>query len=464
MTLVPRSEPHPRAVAEAVLAKGRRLLLHPARVVPAAYLLGWLVGTVLLWLPWSSKTGSSTLWEASFTAMSALCITGLAVVDTASHWSQEGKIVILGLIQVGGFGIMTLTSMIVFTVTGKANPSIARIAQAETRSSLKGIRMLPLRILGMSVAIELVVAAVLAGRLLYRGEPLSTALSHGVFHSVSAYNNAGFALYPDSLVGFNADPWVMVPICLAVVLGGLGFPVWIEIFDRLRGRVTGHLLSVHLRLTLSAYAILLALGFVAVALFEWSNPDTLGGQPLSGKILGALGGTVFPRTAGFNSIDYGLATGPTLFVTEGLMMIGGGTAGTAGGLKVTTAAVLLLTVFAEVLGEQTTVVGGRRVSDACVRRSLSVAVLGATAIFIGVLVMSAVEPFPPDVLVFEAVSAFGTVGLSTGITAHASPLTWGVLMVLMYLGRVGPVSAVAALATHVRLRRFSFPPEDPLVG
>lgn len=461
---MPSPQPRLRRQVLAILSKGRGLLLHPARIVPAAYLAGWLLGTLLLWLPWATKDGQTSWWEASFTAMSALCITGLAVVDTASHWSHAGQAVILLLIQVGGFGIMTLTSMIVFTVTGRASSVLARIAQTETRTSLKGIRRLPLRILTLSLVCESVVALLLTLRFLALGYPLHRAVYHGLFHAVSAFNNAGFALYPDNLVGFNADPWVMVPVCTAVVLGGLGFPVWNELLDRLRGTAPRRLWSVHLRLTVGASLLLLAAGFLAVLALEWSNPATLGSQRLSGKLLGALGGTVFPRTAGFNSIDYDHVTGSTLLVTNALMVIGGGTAGTAGGLKVTTVAVLLLTVLTEVSGEQVTVVGGRRVSEACIRQSLSVAVLGVAVVFGGVLAMASLESLPTEALSFEAISAFGTVGLSTGITPRISHGSWGVLMVLMFLGRVGPVSAAAALAMRARLRRFAYPPQDPLVG
>ncbi|WP_196716614.1 TrkH family potassium uptake protein [Actinomyces trachealis] len=453
-----------KVVGEAVAAAGHTLMLHPARVVPTAYLIGWILGTVLLRLPWCATNQDTTWWQAAFTSMSALCITGLAVVDTASHWSHLGQAVILLLIQVGGFGIMTLTSMVVFTVTRRVSPTVARIAKEETRSGLKDFRRLPARILFFSLACEGILALALTLRFMRRGMPSETATYHGVFHSISAFNNAGFALYPDNLVGFNQDPWIMVPIGMAIVVGGIGFPVWIELTDRWRGHVRRRLLSVHLRMTLWAYAALLLAGFLAVCLFEWSNPYTLGDQPLSGKLLGAFGGTVFPRTAGFNSIDYGEVTAPTLLVTDVLMMIGGGTAGTAGGLKVTTVAVLLLTVFAEIRGEEVTIVGGRRLSNECVRSALAVAVLGTTVVFTAVLVMAAHEPFALDHLVFEAISAFGTVGLSTGLTARVSHLSWGVLMVLMYLGRVGPVSAAAALAMRARLRRFEYPPEDPLVG
>lgn len=464
MACVPRQtsrSPHLRPWAGAA---ARRLLLHPARITPAAYLLGWVLGTLLLHLPWCSTTGNTTWWQAAFTAMSALCITGLATVDTATHWSTAGQLVILGLIQVGGLGIMTLASMVVFSLTGRVSPLAARVAQAETRSGLREIGRLPLRILGFSLACQGLVALVLALRFWMLDRGAAEAVYHGVFHAVSAFNNAGFALFSDNLVRFNADPWVMLPVCASVIVGGLGFPVWTEVYERLRGRSVGRIWSVHLRLTVGTTAVLLIGGFLCVALFEWNNPMTLGSQGLGGKLLGALGGTVFPRTAGFNSIDYGHVSGATLLVTDGLMLVGGGSAGTAGGLKVTTAAVLVVTVVAEVTGESTTVVGGRRISVPGIRQALAVSVLGALVVFLGLLVMTTAEPHSPDQLTFEAISAFGTAGLSTGITPVLSHTSWGVLIVLMFLGRVGPVSAAAALALHGQPRHFRYPEEDPLVG
>lgn len=442
-----------------------RWLSHPGRVAPVAYLFGWVVGTLVLMSPAATESGeSSGFWVAAFTAMSALCITGLAVVDTPSHWSTFGELTIMTLIQVGGLGIMTLTSLIIFSVTRRASLAQLHIAQSETRArTRRGLRSIPARILMLSLAFELVFAVVLTLRFRSYLPDWGAAAYHGMFHAVSAFNNAGFALYPDNLVRFNADPFVMVPICLAIVLGGLGFPVYLEVVERVRGHLPPFW-SVHLRLTLYGTVILLVLGFATFAAFEWTNPATLGGQGPMGKFLGALGGSVFPRTAGFNSVDYALVTDETLAVNFGLMMIGGGSGGTAGGLKVTTVAVLLLAVITEVRGHEKTVVGSRKISSSVSRQALAVVVLGTAAVFVGILAISAVSDAPLREDTFEAISAFGTVGLSMNLTPTLPPAAWGVLMGLMYLGRVGPVSVAAALAMTARHRHYELPREDPLVG
>ncbi len=442
-----------------------RWISHPGRVAPAAYLAGWVVGTALLMLPAASRDGRGTgIWEASFTAMSALCITGLAVVDTASHWSTFGQVTILMLIQIGGLGIMTLTSLILFSAARNLTVAHVLIAQVETRArSFLGIRTIPARIVTMALVSQAVIAIILTLRFRAYEEGWGAAAYDGVFHAISAYNNAGFALFPDNLIRFNADPWIMLPICLAVVAGGLGYPVYFEIGVRLRQRGR-RFWSVHLRLTLIGTGILLVVGFVTFAVFEWGNPATLGPQPWAGKILGAIGGAVFPRTAGFNSVDYGLVADETIAINFGLMMIGGGSGGTAGGLKVTTVAVLILAVITEVRGEEKTVFSNRKVSSAASRQALAVTALGTAAVFTGLLVISAVSDAPLREDTFEAISAFGTVGLSMNLTPALPHAAWGVLMLLMFLGRVGPVSVAAALAMSTRHRRFELPREDPLVG
>lgn len=442
-----------------------RWALHPGRVAPLAYLVGWAVGTVLLMAPAAAEDGRVTgWWEAAFTAMSALCITGLAVVDTPTHWSTFGELVILGLIQVGGLGIMLLTSLIVFSVSRRVSLVQARIAANETRvRSFHGLRGIPARIVWFTLSIEAVVAVLLTVGFRPYLPDWPTAAYHGIFHAVSAFCNAGFALHSTNLMAFNADPWIMLPVCAAIVAGGLGFPVYLELLDRrARGRL--HIWSVHLRITAIGTALLLLVGLATFVFYEWNNPGTLGPQPLAGKILGSVGGAVFPRTAGFNSVDYALVTDETIAINFGLMMIGGGSGGTAGGLKITTVAVLLLAVLTEVLGEEKTVFRNRKISSAASRQALAVTVLATAAVFTGLLIISTVSDAPLREDTFEAISAFGTVGLSMNLTPTLPHAAWAVLMFLMFLGRVGPVSVAAALAVSVRHRHYELPREDPLVG
>lgn len=463
---------------------------HPVRVAPTAYAAGWLVGTGLLMLPISTQPGRTTgWWEASFTSMSALCITGLAIVDTPTHWSFFGQAVILLLIQVGGFGIMTLSTLImVQLVGGRATLSQSLMAIGETKArSFGDLRGLPLRILATMLVAEACVATWLVVRFrMYTGS-WGEAAWQGLFHAVSAFNNAGFSLYSTNLIGFNADPWIMIPICAAVVLGGLGFPIYIELFPRggrrVRGSAAGRTvttasvselllgaetprrrLSVHARLTVTGTLLLLALGYATFVAWEWTNPGTLGRTDVTGRLLGALGGAVFPRTAGFNSIDYAAATPQTIFVNYLLMFIGGGSAGTAGGVKITTVFVLLAAAWGELRGETRTTLAGRAVSVPAQRQAFTVMVLALVVVAAGVVVLLGTSGAPLPQAIFEVVSAFGTVGLSMNLTPTLPPAAWATLMALMYLGRVGVLSVVTALTLQQRHRHYAYPEEDPLVG
>ncbi|WP_348538127.1 potassium transporter TrkG [Nocardia carnea] len=311
-----------------------------------------VVGTLLLMLPIAAESRAVTdPVTALFTAVSAVCVTGLVVVDTESHWSLFGELVILGLIQVGGLGIMTLASLLGLLVARRMGLRMQLIAQTETKTVRLGeSRRVVTGVIRMSLLVEALVAVALAARFMIGyGERGWHGVYLGVFHAVSAYNNAGFALYPDSLVGYATDPWIIVPISLALVIGGLGFPVIFEVARSLRRqRVRGdrwRRWSLHTRITLLTYALLSVVGVVAVIAFEWTNPGTLGPLGTAHKLLvGGFHGLT-PRTAGFNSLDMGSMHSATLLINDVLMFIGGGSAGTAGGIKVTTFALLAFVIM-----------------------------------------------------------------------------------------------------------------------
>jgi Trk-type K+ transport system membrane component len=283
----------------------------------------------------------------------------------------------------------------------------------------------------------------------------------GVFHAVSAFNNAGFGLYPDSLVRFVDDPFVCLPIAVAVIAGGLGFPVLFELRRHLR---TPRRWSVHTKITVGTTLILLLVGGVLITVAEWTNPATLGRLDLGGKLLAGFFHAVMPRTAGFNSIDIAGMHEGTLLVTDVLMFIGGGSAGTAGGIKVTTFALLALMVLAEVRGDPNVNAFGRRVPPVAQRQALTVAFLGINAVVIGALALMAFSHFPLGQALFEAISAFGTVGLSTGITGDLTPAGEGILIALMFIGRTGPHVLAAALVLRERERLYRLPEDRPIIG
>ncbi len=276
---------------------------HPAQLTIAGFAVGVVLGTLLLVLPAAHRgEGSATVLEALFTATSALCVTGLIVVDTPVYWSGFGQVVIAVLIQAGGFGIMALASLLGVLVTRRLGLRGQLVAQAETKTlGLGDVRTILLGVARTSLVVEGVTAALLAARFaLGYGEPLPRALWLGAFHAVSAFNNAGFALYSDNLVGFATDPWICLPLCAAVVLGGLGFPVLFELRRHLR---EPRRWSLHTKLTVLGTVVLLVLGPAFVLVAEWTNPGTLGRLSVPGKLLVGFFQGLMPRTAGFNSVD-----------------------------------------------------------------------------------------------------------------------------------------------------------------
>lgn len=438
--------------------------LTPVRLVALGFAAAIAVGTGLLMLPAATELASDTDVLASlFTATSAMSLTGLIVVDTPTHWSGFGQGVILALIQIGGFGIMTIASLVGLILADRIGLRGRLNAAAEVRTSgLGDVRSVVIGVARTSVIIEATVAVALAVRFAVGyGESPTRALWLGIFHSVSAFNNAGFALFSDNMIGFATDPWICIPLLVAVVLGGLGFPVLFEIYRHMRRR-SQRRWSLHSRLTLSVTAVLLVVGPVLVLALEWSRTLTEFG--IGSKLLVAAFQGIMPRTAGFNSIDYAQADNATLLVTDVLMFIGGGSGGTAGGIKVTTFAILLFVIIAEVRGDRAVTVFDRQIDARVQRQALTVALVGVALVMIPVVALLAGTDFDLDVLLFEVVSAFATVGLSTGITAQLPG--WGqlILVVLMYLGRIGSITLVSALAARERDRRYTLPKERPFIG
>ena len=437
---------------------------NPARLVPLGFLAAIAVGTLLLMLPLArTGSGAAPFLTALFTSTSAVCVTGLIVVDTPTYWSGFGQAVILALIQIGGFGIMTGATMLGLLVTRRLKLNHRLLAQAETRTFALGDVGSVLRlIITATIIIELVVAVILTARFsVTYDQPMGEAAWNGLFHSVSAFNNAGFARYSDNVMSFAIDPIILIPLMLAVILGGIGFPV---LYELKRELFTPAKWSLHTKLTLAGYGILLTVGVLAFLVFEWSNEASVGQMSFGGKLLSASFHSVVARTAGFNSLDIAQFRHETLLFTDALMLIGGGSAGTAGGIKVTTFVVLGLIVWAEITAEPDASAFGRRLSSEVQRQALTVVLLAIGVVATGTLVLLSVSEFELSHVLFEAVSAFATVGLSTGITAGLPPTGQFTLIVLMFLGRVGTVTAATALALNRGKRQYRYPKERPIVG
>ncbi|HEU4515462.1 MAG TPA: potassium transporter TrkG [Nocardioidaceae bacterium] len=437
---------------------------HPSQAVVSAFATAVVVGTLLLMLPVSrAGEGHAPFTAALFTATSAVCVTGLVVVDTPSYWSGFGEAVILGLIQIGGFGIMTLASLLGLLVSRRMGLRTRLNAAAETKSlGIGDVRTVLFGVFKVTVLFESTTAALLTGRFLVGyDEPLGRAVYHGVFHSVSAFNNAGFALYSDSLIGFVGDPWICLPIAVAVIFGGLGFPVLFELRRHLR---SPRQWSLHTKLTVTVSGALLALATIFVTATEWTNPGTLGSLDPPGRLLAGFFQAVMPRTAGFNSLDYGQMHDGTLLGTIILMFIGGGSASTAGGIKVTTFIILLFVIYAEVRGEESVNAFDRRVGSRVQRQALTVALLAVAAVVGATLAIMELSGFALSDVLFEVTSAFATVGLSTGVTADLPGSAHLILVLMMFLGRLGPITLASAIALRDRRRLYQLPEGRPIVG
>ena len=438
-----------------------RALLAPVRLVPLGFAGVILFGTSLLMLP-IAHPGEVQPLAAAFTAVSATCITGLTVVDTATYWTPFGKGVIILLTQMGGFGIMSAATLLALAVRGRIDLSSSLVTQTEKQTRTLGeVTRVIKRIAVLMFGVELVVGLWLTGRFLLLGNEFFDAVLYGFFYACMAFTNAGFAPDTASLMGYVSDPLIMWPIMAAVVVGSLGYPVVFELYQNWR---RPGIWSVHTRLTFYGFMVLLAIGVVFFGLFEWGNSGTLAQLDTMGKINGSLAGGVMPRSAGFNAVDYGRITDESTVMTIVLMFIGGGSAGTSGGLKVSTFFLLAFVILSEVRGEPEVTVAHRSIGVHTIRQALTVALLSVGAVIGGTLVMVSLTDLPLVQVLFDVTSAFGTCGLSMGITPDLPAAGQILLMMLMFIGRVGTVTVASALALRTRHRHYHLPEEKPIVG
>lgn len=452
----------PRVEVEVEPERRRRLNVRPQQlpiILVAGFAFVILIGTVLLSLPIASAdrewTGPVT---SLFVATSAVCVTGLTPVDTGTYWSGFGQAVILVLIQLGGFGFMTSATLL-FLIFGWRVGLRERLFLSESLDLPRagGVVNLVRRAMIFTGAAEAIGFIILTARFAL-DEPFPTALWNGLFHSISAFNNAGFDVFGNfRSLEERGDAVVLLTVSVLVLVGGIGYLV---IEDLRSGGLRG--LSLDSKMILRMTAALLAAGFIAVLILEWDT--TLAGRALPDRLLQSWFHSVTPRTAGFNSLPTGEMNDETLFFTMALMFVGGASGSTAGGIKLGALAILIALTFSLVRGHAQPEASGREIRRADVDRALTVTILSATLVFVVALSLAAGHAGEFLPLAFEATSAFGTVGLSTGVTPDLTQPGLLIVTATMFIGRLGPLTLVLALTQRVRPQRRRLAEDRVRVG
>ncbi|MDW7680236.1 MAG: potassium transporter TrkG [bacterium] len=444
-----------------------------SRILVSSFLIVIILGTILLSLPQAVHGDRLSLVDSLFTATSATCVTGLIVVDTGTKFTQFGQLVILLLIQLGGLGIMTFSTFFIFLIIGKFSIADRSVLQESlTQFPVKNILELLLTIFTFVILVE-IIGAILLTLAFWDQMSLSDAIYHGLFHSISAFCNAGFSLNHDSFIQYQGNIAVNLILIILIILGGLGFIVLYElkqkIFNPLK-KGTSAAFSFHSRIAIIISFILIIVGFFFIYLFESRN--ILSHQSPVNKVLFPLFQSITTRTAGFNSIDISILTNPTLFFIIMLMFIGASPGSCGGGIKTTTAGVIVSMLFARFKNQESVNIGYRRLPEVIVSRAVSVAIFSVTIVTIMTILLMTSEFGGVShhnsrglflETLFEVVSAFGTVGLSTGITAGLSSMGKVIIIITMFIGRLGPLTVTLAIGKK-EAPKYKYAEEKVLVG
>ncbi|MCT2535219.1 TrkH family potassium uptake protein [Aquibacillus koreensis] len=440
------------------MKRHRMVRLSPPQFLLVIFITCIIIGTVLLKLPIATTEGIGLL-QALFTATSAMTVTGLAVVDTGTAFTIFGQLVILALIQVGGLGIMTF-AVFIFLMVGRKIGFKERfiVSQALNQTSVGGIILLAKRLFIFSIIVEGIAFVALS----FRWVPvhgIKEGLYASLFHSISSFNNAGFSIWQNGLIDYVGDPVINIVITMLFIIGGLGFTV---IFD-LWHKKDFHSLSVHTKLMLIGTFVINVLASIIIFILEYDNPNTIGNLSNSDKLLASYFQAVSPRTAGFNTVDIASMDESTLFFIVLLMFIGAGSASTGGGIKLTTFLALLFAVFAFIKNNQEIVIFRRAIVYSTIVRSLAITMISLGFVFLGIFILNITEDASFIEIVFETVSAFGTVGLSMGLTYELTPIGQIIIIMIMFIGKVGPLTLAFSFA-HTTESKIRYPKEDLLTG
>lgn len=420
------------------------LYASPPRLLVIGFALIIFIGSQLLRLPVASATGQPTPYiDALFTATTATCVTGLVTVDTGTHYSTFGQIVILLLIQIGGLGFMTMATLFAFFLKRRISLKERLILQeALNQSSIEGIIRLVRRVVLYALAIEATGALLFAIRFLFDMSP-GRAVYYGIFHAVSFFNNAGIDIMGNfrSLTDYVGDPLVNIVTMLLIITGGLGFVVLSDLTDFRRNKK----LSLHSKVVLSMSGFLILFGAVVIFVFEYSNPGTMKPLPLGEKILSAFMQSVSPRTAGVNTLELATLRQATQFFIVVLMFIGASPGSTGGGIKTTTFTALIGAVYAMIRGKEDVVLFRHRLAQERVYKALTVTLLSLTLVMVATMILSTTEDHHFLKILFEVTSAFGTVGLTMGLTTQLTLTGKIIIILMMFIGRLGPLTLGYAL-------------------
>ena len=439
----------------------RQWQLHPTQVLALGFLGVILLGTVLLMVPLATVDNRGLPWlDAVFTATSAVCVTGLVVVDTGTVLSRFGQLVILVLVQIGGLGFMSLAAIIA-VLLGKRITINDRVILKESLNqlSLGGIVRVVRYIVVFTLSIEVVGAVVLAV-VFWQTMPLGEAVYHGVFHAVSAFNNAGFDLFTTSLIPFNTNPVVMICVMLLLTIGGMGVLVWVNALSH--GWQVAQW-SLHTKIVVWTTSALLVVGSMLVFVFEY-GAGAFVQFSLAEKVLNSVFQSTTARTAGFFSVPLTSLTTATIVVMMILMFIGASPGSTGGGIKTTTFALAMLTVYNVLRGRNEIHVWQRTVTAPLLLKSFAVVFVAISWVMVATLILTITESAPFLWLIFEVVSAFATVGLTLGVTPELTDIGKFVIIATMYMGRVGPLTLFAALMLRNRTPPYRHAEESVLVG
>lgn len=437
--------------------------LTPPQIIALGYIILILLGSILLMLPISVRSGDISFIDSLFTVTSAISTTGLIVVDTGSYFTTFGQLVILTLIQIGGLGYMALTTLLAL-ILGKKIGLKERLFIKESLGtfSLQGVVRITKVILVVTFIIETIGAVVLSLKFTTYLDPLK-AIYSGVFHSISAFCTAGFSLFPNNLENFKTDPTIALTVTFLTIIGGIGFMVVMDVYEKIKKR--NNRLSLHTKLVLIITTILICGGTIAIFTIEYSNSDTLGVLSLPGKLLDSLFHVASAQgTAGFNVLPMDKLHESTLFITMLLMFIGASPGGTGGGIKTTTFVVLLMAAVAMLREQENINLFYRRIPIETVYKALTVVVLALTLIFTITIIMLVTEGKGIAKVLFEVISAFGTVGLSVNFTQELSPVGRLLIIITMFVGRVGILTLGIALAQRQRKAIYSYPEERVMIG